>query len=381
MIRTAPERPRLDPVVRAVHRLDDRPHGAARRPDRDGARRRRARRRSSCPVRVPRVARRSTSITACGATAPSSVFSCRRTAPSSAEQPDGRTRRPGRRRAAELYATCLRKAHAVVGKELAAGTLGGCDPLSAAEPQTVCCGGLLNRGRRSTQRPTRSFSSGSRPRRAKQPQRRADPAGEHEADAMPPAGDERQLRLQLRTDVGGFAELAAQLLDRARELLALRVQLAADLLRRAVREASALQRLGRELCLCDRLLGYRRRALLDRPAREQRRADRSARRAARSRSAARATSPATSRAPPRSSRTGTRGRRADEQRGATPSPMPIPSDATFFFSSSAASSTSSRAIAVACSATCFAAPPTRRSPARQYLGWACPLQSTSFASR
>src|SRR5438445_2434145 len=62
---------------------------------------------------------------------------------------------------------------------------------------------------------------------------RADSAREHEADRCRRACDDRQLRLQLATDVRGLTELAAEMIDRLRQLGTVGVELAADLLRGA----------------------------------------------------------------------------------------------------------------------------------------------------
>src|SRR3954471_10018778 len=58
----------------------------------------------------------------------------------------------------------------------------------------------------------------------------ADAAGGEEAQAERAACDERELRAELSGDVGRLAELLAQRVDGVRELLALRLELAADVL-------------------------------------------------------------------------------------------------------------------------------------------------------
>src|SRR5687768_11249574 len=63
-----------------------------------------------------------------------------------------------------------------------------------------------------------------------QPHRCPDPAGDQEARAERARCDDRQLRPQLRPDVGRLADLRAQVIDRVGELLALGLDLAANLL-------------------------------------------------------------------------------------------------------------------------------------------------------
>src|SRR2546430_725757 len=71
------------------------------------------------------------------------------------------------------------------------------------------------------------------PTACKQPHRRADAAGCEEARPERSGRDERQVRAKLAFDVGHLGDAAAEVLDRARELLPLRLDVAADLLRRS----------------------------------------------------------------------------------------------------------------------------------------------------
>src|SRR5919201_5127373 len=66
-----------------------------------------------------------------------------------------------------------------------------------------------------------------------QPHRRPDPAGKHEPGSERAGRDERQLAAQLAGDVRHLADASAQLIDRTGQLLALRLDVTADLLRRA----------------------------------------------------------------------------------------------------------------------------------------------------
>src|SRR5205085_5831742 len=188
-------------------------------------------------------------------------------------------------------------------------------------------------------------------------ERRADPTGEHEAQRRRACGDERELRLQLAADVRCLAELAAQLLDSSGQLLALGVELAADLLRRARRRhqrfnASVVSLASRIACSGTGGVPFlilpsasipSRPATASSPTVTIRSASHVERNVA---SAAAIVAKAKPR--PKIPRTA----------APTAIPIPIPSATTFFFSSRAASSISRRAIADACSATDFAAPPT-----------------------
>src|SRR2546430_5304442 len=71
------------------------------------------------------------------------------------------------------------------------------------------------------------------PTACKQPHRCADAAGSEEACPERSGRDERQARAKLAFDVGDLGDAAAEVLDPARELLPLRLDVAADLLRRS----------------------------------------------------------------------------------------------------------------------------------------------------
>src|SRR5439155_2966075 len=189
--------------------------------------------------------------------------------------------------------------------------------------------------------------------------RRADSAGEHEAGRHRAHRDHRQLRAQLPGDVGRLAELAAELLDRGRELLAFRLDLLADLLRSA-----SVRRRHQRLSAFDVSLASRIAC--------------SGTGGVPLRMPPSASTPSTAASPPRIAVTISSASQVARKvantaaivanrkpsmktaktAAAAPMPMPMPSAATFFFSSRPASSSSSFAIALACSATVFAAAPT-----------------------
>jgi hypothetical protein len=62
---------------------------------------------------------------------------------------------------------------------------------------------------------------------------RADPAGQHEAETQRASGDRRQVGAQLAADVGCLADALAEVVRRPGQLLALRLDVAANLLERA----------------------------------------------------------------------------------------------------------------------------------------------------
>src|SRR5436190_14156205 len=190
------------------------------------------------------------------------------------------------------------------------------------------------------------------------PQRRADPAGEDEPGGGGAGSHERELRLQLAGDVRGVTELVPQLLDGAGELIALGAQLGADLFGRACGRghqrliASVVNLASRIACSGTGGVAFWIRPRASNPS------------SAASRNSATVTISSASHhgrnvasAAAIVAKTNPRPK-SPKIAAPTPIPMPTPSTVTLFFSSSVASSTSTRAIADACSATDFAAPPT-----------------------
>src|SRR5205823_10703309 len=206
------------------------------------------------------------------------------------------------------------------------------------------------------------------------PHRRADSAGEHEAERGRGAGDQREPLLDLARDVSDVPDLPAQVLDRARELLALGLDLALYLLRCASVRRHQLFRAP--------VVSFASRIACSGTGGEPRLI---------SRSPASVSAPASprSRAVTRSSASQVAknvSRAAASARNAKPSPMstnraapatrprPMPSAATLRLSSSCASSSSSRARVDACSATILAAPPRPPFVARSaWVGMAPPV--------
>src|SRR4051794_24214497 len=87
----------------------------------------------------------------------------------------------------------------------------------------------VDKGERAELRLRRPFPAAAR----EQPHRRADSAGEEETRPERAGGDDRQLRPELGADVGDLRDAAAELLDRVGQLLALGLDVAANLGRRA----------------------------------------------------------------------------------------------------------------------------------------------------
>src|SRR5690349_459052 len=97
---------------------------------------------------------------------------------------------------------------------------------SGAAPRSVVA---VDKGERAELRLRRPFAATA----GEKPHRRAEPAREEEARPERTCGDERQLRAELPADVRCVADAGAEIVDRARELLALGLDVAPNLLRRS----------------------------------------------------------------------------------------------------------------------------------------------------